>query len=113
MIAFGLFLLYHSIYFKKLDDFRRDIEEKQFDAYTYAHNFWQTHLLPEINQAIEITTVLPLLSHNFKWTIQKYGKTLGLGSEYYLMIKGIGLVKQINDKEVNLEVLINGKLTKI
>jgi predicted lipoprotein len=105
----GFFLLYNSVYFKKLDTIRIEQKGKRFDAHAYAQAFWEESLLPNLNKAMGIADVLPMLSDDFKGTIEKYGRTMGLGSEYYILITGTGAVTAIDNEELTLEVMVNNQ----
>lgn len=98
-----LFLAYHSVYFKKLDEVKTASTEK-FDAKKYSENFWKEKLTPELNKAIELNTLMSLLKTKPEETFNKYSHALGIGNIRFFLVKGEGEIKSVNENDISVIV---------
>lgn len=93
---------YNSVYFKKLDEVKAIHAAAAFNAVKYAQSFWDTKLMPNLNKAIDITTLTHLLATDTAATFDKYSHALGIGNLRYFLVKGKAMVKSINEDNITL-----------
>ncbi len=105
-IAAIVFILvaYKSVYFKKLDEVKAEQSAKTFDAAKYAENFWTKKLTPGLHNAVDIDTLIPMLSSNPRQAFDKYSHALGIGNLRYFLIQGKGNVKAIGEDDITLSI---------
>ncbi len=99
-----LFIGYNSVYFKKLSEVQAGIADGKFNTEEYTRKFWDKKLMPSLNKAIEINTLVTLLKTNPDKAFKDHAHALGIGNLQYFMIKGEGLVTSINENDVELNI---------
>jgi predicted lipoprotein len=97
-----LVIAYNSVYFKSLDEVKAASAVKQFDAASYVRNFFDKKLMPGIDKAIEIDTLLKLLKSDPAKTFQTYSNALGIGNIRYFLVKGEGTIKAIDENTTTI-----------
>ncbi len=102
-VGFVLFLGYHSVYFKKLDEVK-NAANKKFDAAAYAQKFFTSTLTPQLANASGIQELIQLLTISKGQAFEKYAHATAVGSIKYFLVKGTGTITAINEDEVNLQV---------
>lgn len=98
-----LFLGYHSIYFKKLDEVR-SAANKKFDAAAYAQKFFTSTLTPQLANASGIQELIQLLTISKDEAFEKYAYATAVGSIKYFLVKGTGIITAINEDEISLQM---------
>ncbi|MFQ5752458.1 MAG: DUF2291 family protein, partial [bacterium] len=93
-------LLYHSVYFRKLDEIRKEAEQQAFDARAYVVEFWEEKLPNKLHDATDAKRLLSLLKTDMKKAIERYARTLGLAKNHFYLVKGKGTVLSIEDDGV-------------
>ncbi len=96
--------LYNSVYFKKLDEVKAATEAKAFSAAQYAANFWETQLIPNLDAAVNIDSLVALLTNNPEKAFEDHSNALGIGNLRYFLVSGKGEVATVN--EDNVDILI-------
>jgi len=97
-----LFLVaYNSVYFKKLDQVKA-AAPKEFDAKSYARNYYDTKLTPALNSATDINQLLSMLQADKENTFNKYSHALGIGNIKYFLVKGEGTITSIDENDVTI-----------
>lgn len=91
---------YNSVYFKKLDEVKAASTSKQFDAASYARNFYSKKLLPNLDKAIELNTLLSLVKSEPDKAFKDYSHALGIGNVRYFLVKGEGTITGIDENDV-------------
>ena len=99
-----LFIAYNSVYFKKLSEVKAGVTADKFNAEKYTRNFWDKKLMPSIDKAIEINSLIQLLKTNPDKAFKDHAHALGIGNLQYFMVKGEGKVSAINENEVELNL---------
>lgn len=96
------FVLYNSVYFRSLDDFRAENTENNFDAAAFSQRFFeeQRQKVP----AVEIGAFLDSLNNNFENYLPANGEKLGISHDYYFMVQGTGTVQSISEENINLSL---------
>jgi predicted lipoprotein len=101
-IAAILFVAYNSVYFKSLDEVKAASAVKQFDATSYARNFFDKKLLPDIDKAIEIDALLKLVKSEPAKAFESYSNALGIGNIRYFLVKGEGTITSIEENTTTI-----------
>ena len=99
-----LFIGYNSVYFKKLSVVKAGIADGKFNTEEYTRTFWDIKLMPSLNKAIEINTLIQLLKTNPDKAFDDHAHALGIGNLQYFMVKGEGQVISINENNVELAI---------
>lgn len=99
--ALLLFIGYNSVYFKKLDD-KKASATKGFDAKPYARKYFDSKLLPALNNAVDINILRGMLLADINKTFDSHSHALGIGNVKYFLIKGEGEITGINENEVTI-----------
>jgi predicted lipoprotein len=99
VLAFAVFVLYHSVYFEKLSERHQKASHDSFDPQTYVENFW-TELQKITENAVKATTLLQLFESDMSQAVARYGKTLGVSSNHSYLLKGEGRVIEIQEETI-------------
>lgn len=95
-------LAYNSVYFKKLDEVKAGTAA--FDAAGYAKDFWEKKLTPGLSKATDLSTLTALLKTDKEKAFNEHSHALGIGNIRYFLVKGEGIVSDVSENEVKLEV---------
>ncbi|WP_426295510.1 DUF2291 domain-containing protein [Dyadobacter endophyticus] len=101
-VAVIALLAYNSVYFKKLDEVKAG--NTSFDAARYARDFWQKKLTPGLSKAVELNALTTLLKTDKEKAFSAHSHALGIGNIRYFLVKGAGVVSDVEENEVTLEV---------
>ncbi|PTR01093.1 putative lipoprotein DUF2291 [Mucilaginibacter yixingensis] len=94
-----LALAFNSIYFKKLSEVKAS--DKKFDAVAYAKGLYAK--LPSVtDKAITLDQLVNEVNADKAKAFSDYGHALAIGSTRFFMVKGSGVVKEINESDVLL-----------
>ncbi len=105
LIIAGLGLLvYYSVYFKNLDEYKASHTAKVFDASAYAAGFWQEKLIPNLDKAINLSTLLDLLAVDPGKAFSEHSHALGIGNLRYFLVKGSGLIDSVLEDRVRINL---------
>jgi len=94
-----LFVGYHSVYFKKLDELRASTSTGKINTTAYTRSFWKQKLIPSLNKSLSLKELVQQLKTDPKKAFKEKGNALGIGDLKYFMVKGEGTVKQVNENE--------------
>lgn len=103
LVLIAGFLLYHSIYFKKLSAVRA-ATPAAFDATTFSKKLFNEQLPGRIQSAVPLDSLLQALQTNPAQAFEKYTNALAIGNIRYGLIQASGRVTAINDDEVTIQV---------
>lgn len=107
-----LFLAYHSVFIKKLDEVRA-AQQSGFDAAGFAAAFWQKELVPSLKNAVPLNQLIQELNNEPEKAFNTYGKTLGIGYVRYFMVQGEGIVHKINEDDIELQLANSQPANKV
>jgi predicted lipoprotein len=94
----------NSVYIKRLDEVKASSLEGQFNATSYARQFWEQQLLPNLSRAIEVNQLVALLKTNPESTFEAHSNALGIGNIRFFLVQGQGEVAAINENDVTVVV---------
>lgn len=103
-IALVIFFIvgYNSIYFRKVSELKAASLIKEFDAVTYAEQFWNKELTPRLSTAIDLRELIEQLENNSDKAFEKYSHALGIGNLRYFLLTGQGKVTSVNENDVSI-----------
>jgi predicted lipoprotein len=85
----------------------------KFDAADFAARFWSGTLLPAVDQAADAAAVLDRIATDPKSVRQQFGRTVGVGSSYYLFLRGDGRVVSLDEENLGLSLKPDGNEAQI
>jgi predicted lipoprotein len=106
-----LLLGWFSVNIKKLDAVSAARAAENFDATIYANRFWKEKLLPGLDKAVELDTLLSLLHTEKDSAFTTYSHALGIGNIRYFLVRGEGAVSAINADDISL--ILTGDSTRV
>jgi predicted lipoprotein len=101
LIAVLGLLAYNSVYLKKLDT-KEIIAAANLGPVEVAQQFWIKQLPVYMDSAIDINLFLQVLKENPQQAFQKYSRTQGIGNSSFFLLKGEGVIDEVNEDEVTL-----------
>ncbi|WP_114781713.1 DUF2291 domain-containing protein [Botryobacter ruber] len=102
-------LAYNSVYFEKLSEVKAEAATGKFDAASYAATFWDTKLMPGLNQAVEVNDLMAQLQSDKEAAFKAHSNALGIGNIRYFLIKGEGELSSINENDVTILAMADGE----
>jgi len=108
IVAIGL-VAYKSVYVKKLSDMKVATDEK-FDAVAFSKRLWEEKLAARLSNAVELETFIKTAQINPVDAFSKYTNALGIGNYRYALIKVEGLITDINEDDIMLQVKLGDSL---
>ncbi|SEJ65325.1 Predicted lipoprotein [Dyadobacter sp. SG02] len=106
-LAVFALLAYNSVYFKKLDEVKAGTAA--FDAAGYARDFWDKKLTPGLSKATDLNALTALLKTDKEKAFNEHSHALGIGNIRYFLVKGQGVVTDVNENEVSVELVNAGQ----
>lgn len=85
----------------------------QFNPTNFVAAFWQEKLLPATEHAAEATKVVETIAHNPKDVRKQFGRSVGIGSTYYLFLCGTGRVVSVSDDSIGFSLENTGDTVDI
>lgn len=93
--------LFHLIPLKEAE---AAANEKLFEADTFVENWWRDHLLPSVDQAIDVRELISAFSLDTDAAIERYGHRLGVSSKSSYFISGNGKIIEVDRRSVSIDV---------
>ena len=98
------FLVYHSIYFEKLEDIKEQRRRGAFNAAGYARDFWDNQLFSVLDKAVDAKELIELFNTNMNEAIRRYGKAPGVSRSYAYLIRGNGKILTIAEDFLEVSI---------
>ncbi len=98
------FLVYHSVYFKNLEDIKEQRRIGTFSAAEYARDFWDNQLFSVLDKAVDVTELIELFNTNMSEAIRRYGKAPGVSRSYAYLIRGNGKILTIGEDFLEVSI---------
>ncbi|HMP83668.1 MAG TPA: DUF2291 family protein [Verrucomicrobiota bacterium] len=76
--------------------------DQQFNAANFAEKFWTETLLPATDDADDAVAVLDRIAADPKSVREHFGRTVGVGSSYYLFLRGDGRVVSVDENGIGI-----------
>lgn len=81
------------------------IKTANFNAATFAPEFWQNSLVPTFEQAHDAAKVLTAIKSNPDEARKSFGKSVGIGRVYFYFLRGEGTVVEVAKDGVAISVI--------
>ena len=108
IVVIGL-VAYKSVYVKKLSGMKVATDEK-FDAVVISKKLWEEKLPAKLGSAVELGTFIKAAQANPADAFSKYTNALGIGNYRYALIKVEGVVTNIYEDDITLQVKLGDSL---
>ena len=108
-----VFIVFNSVYFRKLSEVSAENAVHEFDATSYADRYWEEEIIPSVSNAIEFSELLNQLNQDPELAFREHSHALGIGNIRYFMVKGKGKVVSINANDVILDIHSGTNKTQI
>jgi len=103
-----LWWAFPPFHLRSLKEVNADRDNQQFDASEFAGRFWTNGLIPAVDIASDAGEVLERIANDPKAVRQQFGHTVGVGDSYFLFLRGVGRVVQIDEDRVGLSLKPDG-----
>lgn len=105
VIAITGLLVYNSVYFKKLDAKKDEIENSRKDPVFFAKAFWNDQLGKAIDSAVTMEVFeKEFVEKGAQITINKYSHSQGVSDVAFMLLKFNGKVKEVTPDKIVLSV---------
>lgn len=111
VVVFGV--VFPPFHIRSLKAVREARESQQFDAAAFAASFWKETLLSATEQATDAAMVLEIISSDPKSVRERFGRTVGVSSSYYLFLRGGGRVVSADENAIGLSLSPDGDEAQI
>ena len=108
MVVIAL-VAYKSVYIKKLSDMKVTTD-KSFDVPVFSKKLWDEKLPAKLGNAVDLATFIRSVQANAEDAFSKYSNVLGIGNYRYALIKTEGVVTDINEDDISLQVRLGDSL---
>jgi predicted lipoprotein len=98
---------------RSLKEVRETRESNKFDPAEFAADFWTEKLLPATEGAMDAAKVLEKTAAEPKTVRERFGRTVGVGSSYFLFLRGSGRVVSADENSIALSLTPDGSEAQI
>lgn len=109
----GLCWLFPPFHIRSLKEVREAEAGVQFNAADLVERFWSGELLPATSGAAEASEVLEVIASNPPSVRERFGRTVGVSSSYFLFVHGVGRVVGTDDDSIGLSLEPDGNEAQI
>jgi predicted lipoprotein len=112
LTAIGLIALlcwaYPPLHIRSVKHVKAEAANAAFNPTDFVTQFWSATLLPAANQATEATEVMALLAASPGKVRERFGRTVGVSSSYFLFLRGTGRVVSADGDSIGLSLRAEG-----
>jgi predicted lipoprotein len=101
--ALLIFLCYHAVYFKKLDEVKKEAVVTKFDASKFAAKYYK-EVLPPAAKSVEYNALLSQLKTNPEKAFADHSNALGIGNIKYFLVQGKGKIRSLNESSITVVI---------
>jgi predicted lipoprotein len=83
-------------------------DRAQFNATAFVRQFWNEKLLPATARAADALEVRTMIIGSPKQIREKFGRTVGVSSSYFIFLRGSGRVIRVDGDNVGLTLTTDG-----
>lgn len=102
VVAAGICWLFPPFHVVSLKKAEAEKSAVTFDATQFAENFWTNQLLPSLNKAVSVKTLLPAIQNDPATAKKRFSRSVGLSESYFYFLRGEGKIISISDDEISL-----------
>jgi predicted lipoprotein len=103
-IVLIVFVMYNSVYFKKLDEVKAASPSNSFNPKTFARAFYKNKLLLRADSAVDLDVLISMLKAQPDEAFKKHSNALSIGNIRYFLVSGEGIIQSISDDAVTVEL---------
>lgn len=111
IVVIGL-VAYKSVYVKKLSKMTVATDEK-FDAVIFSKKLWEERLSAKLGSTVQLATFIKAAQSNPADAFSKYTNAIGIGNYRYALLKVEGIVTDINEDDITLQVKLDDSLMAV
>lgn len=89
---------------RSLKKVRAAAASQEFNPTNFVAGFWTDQLLPATKQAADAAKVVATIQQNPKDVRKQFGRSVGIGSTYYLFLSGTARVVSASDDSIGLSL---------
>jgi len=109
-VLFWFWPLFHIV---RLDELKPTKPDSEFDAVTFANDFWKERLIPALSDAVDAGILLRAFQENPQAAHDNFGRKVGVGRTRYYLLKGVGTVIATDNHSVSLTLDENGEAVDV
>lgn len=98
LLALAAFLLYQSIYIRKLSDVKSNVAAK-LDTGAFAQKLWDEKFPAKLDGAISLDNLVEAVSADPDFAFEEFTNALAIGNYRYALVKLDGVVKEVREDE--------------
>ncbi len=98
LLALAAFLLYQSIYIRKLSDVKSNVAAK-LDTGAFAKKLWDEKFPAKLDGAISLDNLVEAVSADPDFAFEEFTNALAIGNYRYALVKLDGVVKEVREDE--------------
>jgi predicted lipoprotein len=99
--------IFPPFHLRSLPEMRETRAGAQFNAGLFAEQFWTEQLLASLDRAVAAEKVLAAIATAPSQVRERFGRTVGISSSYYLFLHGLGRVVSVDEESVGLSLRAN------
>ena len=89
---------------RSLKEVRAAQVSMQFNPTNFVAKFWQDELLSATKHAADAAKVVETIAGNPKQVRKEFGRSVGIGSTYYLFLRGTGRIVSVSEDSIGLSL---------
>jgi predicted lipoprotein len=93
---------YNSVFFERLDAHNLSTSKTGFDGAGFARNLFDNELIPRLDSAVELRSLLVLLNENPEQAFEDYSHSLAIGNVRYFLVRGEGAISSIGENTIHI-----------
>lgn len=113
IVLAGLCCIFPPFRVRSLKAMREAETGAQFNATNFVSRFWVERVLPAAAHAVDVTKVLEASAAAPGNVRDRFGRTVGISSSYYLFVRGSGRVVRVTADEIGLAVRSPGDVPDV
>lgn len=108
VVVAGICWAFPPFHIRSVKQVKADIADAKFNPADFVAQFWSAKLLPAANQATEARDVLAVIATNPEKVRERFGRTVGVSSSYFLFLRGTGRVVNADTDSIGLSLKPEG-----
>ena len=99
-----LWWIFPPFHIRSLKKVRAAQVSTQFNPTNFVAKFWQDELLPATKRAADAAKMVETIDGNPKQVRKEFGHSVGIGSTYYLFLRGTGRIVSVSEDSIGLSL---------
>ena len=107
-IATALCWTFPPFHIRSRKEMRAMQDKAGFNAVGFVNQFWTEKLLPAGARATDVLAVRTMIVTSPKQVRERFGRTVGLSSSYFLFLRGAGRVVSVDNDNIGMALTAEG-----